>query len=58
LIYKEIAERLSISSGTVHSHIKRIYRKLQVASRVQALSRARALGYLEVRARSGRSGDS
>jgi two-component system NarL family response regulator len=50
LIYKEIAERLSISSGTVHSHIKRIYRKLQVASRVQALSRARALGYLEMRA--------
>lgn len=57
LIYKEIAERLSISSGTVHSHIKRIYRKLQVASRVQALSRARALGYLEVRAPLGSSGD-
>lgn len=50
LIYKEIGERLSISSGTVHSHIKRIYRKLQVVSREQALSRARALGYLEVRA--------
>lgn len=49
LIYKEIGERLSISSGTVHSHIKRIYRKLQVVSREQALSRARALGYLEVR---------
>lgn len=46
LIYKEIGERLSISSGTVHSHIKRIYRKLQVVSREQALSRARALGYL------------
>jgi DNA-binding NarL/FixJ family response regulator len=49
LIYKEIGERLSISSGTVHSHIKRIYRKLQVVSREQALSRARTLGYLEVR---------
>lgn len=49
LIYKEIAERLSISSGTVHSHIKRIYRKLQVVGRDQALSRARALGYLEGR---------
>jgi DNA-binding NarL/FixJ family response regulator len=53
LIYKEIGERLSISSGTVHSHIKRIYRKLQVVSREQALSRARALGYLEVRTARG-----
>jgi DNA-binding NarL/FixJ family response regulator len=46
LIYKEIGERLSISPGTVHSHIKRIYRKLQVGSREQALRRASALGYL------------
>lgn len=46
LIYKEIGERLSISAGTVHSHIKRIYRKLQVGSREQALRRAQALGYL------------
>lgn len=46
LIYKEIGDRLSISSGTVHSHIKRIYRKLQVANREQALRRAQALGYL------------
>jgi DNA-binding NarL/FixJ family response regulator len=47
LIYKEIGEKLSISSGTVHSHIKRIYRKLQVGSREQALRRAEALGYLK-----------
>jgi DNA-binding NarL/FixJ family response regulator len=47
LIYKEIGERLSISSGTVHSHIKRIYRKLQASSREQALRRAQALGYLK-----------
>ncbi|NQX01261.1 helix-turn-helix transcriptional regulator [bacterium] len=46
LIYKQIGERLSISAGTVHSHIKRIYRKLQVGSREQALRRAQALGYL------------
>jgi two-component system NarL family response regulator len=46
LIYKEIGDRLAISSGTVHSHIKRIYRKLQVANREQALRRAQALGYL------------
>ena len=50
LIYKEIGERLSISSGTVHSHIKRIYRKLQAVNREQALRRARALGYLKGRA--------
>lgn len=50
LAYKEIGEQLSISSGTVHSHIKRIYRKLQAVNREQALRRARALGYLEIRA--------
>lgn len=54
LIYKEIGDRLAISSGTVHSHIKRIYRKLQVANREQALRRAQALGYL---ARPARAGD-
>jgi DNA-binding CsgD family transcriptional regulator len=46
-MYKEIGERLSISGGTVHSHIKRIYRKLQASSREQALRRAQALGYLK-----------
>ena len=46
LIYKEIGEKLSISPGTVHSHIKRIYRKLQASNREQALRRAQALGYL------------
>ena len=47
LMYKEIGERLSISGGTLHSHIKRIYRKLQASSREQALRRAQALGYLK-----------
>ncbi|MFZ9936616.1 MAG: response regulator transcription factor [Luteolibacter sp.] len=47
LIYKEIADRLSISPGTVHSHIKRIYRKLQASDRQQAIMRAKALGYLK-----------
>ncbi len=46
LMYKQIGERLMISGGTVHSHIKRIYRKLQAGSREQALRRAQALGYL------------
>lgn len=47
LVYKQIGERLSISGGTVHSHIKRIYRKLQASSREEALRRAQALGYLK-----------
>lgn len=46
LMYKQIGERLTISAGTVHSHIKRIYRKLQASNREQALRRAQALGYL------------
>lgn len=48
LIYKEIGLKLSISSGTVHSHIKRIYRKLQATNRDHALRRAQALGYLRL----------
>lgn len=47
LIYKEIAGKLSISPGTVHSHIKRIYRKLHARNRKEALSRAQKLGYLK-----------
>jgi two-component system NarL family response regulator len=46
LIYKEIADRLCISPGTVHSHIKRIYRKLQASNRQHAIQRAEDLGYL------------
>jgi len=34
---KEIAVRLSISEGTVHWHLKRIYEELHVHSRTQAL---------------------
>lgn len=44
--YKEIAEELSISIHTVHSHIKRIYKRLSVSSRPAALRRARAIGLL------------
>ncbi len=49
LIYKEIGQKLAISPGTVHSHIKRIYRKLQATSRAQALRRAQSLGYLRAK---------
>lgn len=39
LSYKKIAEKLFISPLTVHTHIKRIYEKLQVHSRGEAVSR-------------------
>ncbi len=39
LIYKEIAERLGVSYETVHTHIRRIYEKLQVRTRTEAVAR-------------------
>ncbi|HEU5078699.1 MAG TPA: response regulator transcription factor [Opitutaceae bacterium] len=37
LLYKEIADRLNIKLDTVCTHVKRIYRKLHVHSRTQAV---------------------
>lgn len=37
--YKETAEAMGISYSTVHTHIERIYRKLHVRSRAQAVAR-------------------
>lgn len=42
-LYKEIAERLAISYSTVHTHIARIYEKLHVRSRGQAVAKYRGL---------------
>jgi DNA-binding NarL/FixJ family response regulator len=38
-VYKEIAESLGISISTVNTHLHRIYEKLQVRSRSQAIAR-------------------
>jgi LuxR family maltose regulon positive regulatory protein len=43
---KEIAEQLQTAVATVKSHIKNIYRKLEVNSRLQALQRAKELNLL------------
>ncbi len=46
LTYKEIAGRLHISPHTVHSHIKKIYEKLQAGSKQDALVKARRQGLI------------
>ncbi len=38
-LYKEIAEQLSIGYGTVHTYIERIFKKLHVRSRAQAVAK-------------------
>ena len=43
---REIAEQLFLSRYTVESHVKRIYRKLAVSSRINAVSVARARGVI------------
>ncbi len=40
LLYKEIAEKLSISTSTVRQHIHKIYEKLHVQNRTEALNKA------------------
>ncbi len=37
LLYKEIADRLSISIGTVRGHVSGIYEKLHVHTRTEAV---------------------
>ena len=39
LLYKEIANKLSIATGTVRQHIHKIYEKLHVQNRTEALNK-------------------
>jgi len=39
LLYKEIADRLTISTSTVRQHIHRIYEKLHVQNRTEAINK-------------------
>jgi len=44
--YKDLSQALNISPHTVHTHIKKIYEKLQAFSRSDALQKARDLGVI------------
>ena len=45
---RQIATRLGISPRTVETHVAKVYRKLGVNTRVQAVSRAATLGLVEL----------
>lgn len=49
LTYQEIGAQLFITAGTVGGHVHRIYSKLQVDNRRQAVTKARSLGLLPQR---------
>jgi DNA-binding NarL/FixJ family response regulator len=46
---REIAAALVISPRTVETHVAKLYRKLDVRTRIQAVSRAVSLGLIELR---------
>lgn len=44
---KEIARALRISENTVEAHLKHCYQKLDVTTRIEAITKARLLGFLK-----------
>ncbi|HZU87470.1 MAG TPA: LuxR C-terminal-related transcriptional regulator, partial [Anaerolineaceae bacterium] len=48
---QEIADKFSISSSTVKTHLENIFRKLGVSKRTQAIAKAHALGLIEIMAK-------
>jgi LuxR family maltose regulon positive regulatory protein len=44
----QAATRLSISPRTVETHVAKLYRKLGVRTRLQAVSRAASLGLVDL----------
>ena len=47
LTYEQIGQELTISLSTVRAHVNRIYKKLDVHRRIQAVQQARELGWLD-----------
>ena len=48
LTMQQVASRLGISPRTVETHVAKLYRKLGVRTRVQAVSRAAQLGLIDL----------
>ena len=48
LTMRQMATRLGISPRTVETHVAKLYRKLEVRTRVQAVSRAVAMGLIDL----------
>ncbi len=46
VMHKEMATHLFVSENTVKFHLKHIYSKLNVSSRLQAIAKARDLGLI------------
>jgi DNA-binding NarL/FixJ family response regulator len=53
LSIQEVGELLALSANTVKTYVRRIYKKLAVNSRIEAIYEARAMGILDPRASSG-----
>jgi DNA-binding NarL/FixJ family response regulator len=48
LTMRQVATRLGISPRTVETHVAKLYRKLSVRTRVQAVARAASLGLIDL----------